>query len=174
MITAAAYAEFLDKLQPAHAPHRVVRVASPFIIPGQVIVAFWIYQHGSPSWRCVPIDHAETMVAMFKREEKQRFMARKYVILTVDDAAYIAQTFFGGAHDGTIHRIRAIIDRLRLDTGAPMQEIAEGLRKLTVCYPCNDEGDEVNCQAHRANAAGLRLAKLLARARGEREPGPGR
>lgn len=91
---------------------------------------------------------------------------RRYVVLTVEDAAAIA-----GALDRSSPDLARIAERLEADTGGNIEEIVDILKRLPHCSACVIEGQEDSCRVHEAQKQGRRLRRLLERARGERAPG---
>jgi hypothetical protein len=95
----------------------------------------------------------------------------RYLMITLDDGKAIARYLdcvavtegpFLDPHEEAVGRIR---ERLASDTGADMQEIVDKLKALESCG--------VGCGVLDAHQLGRRLRRLLERARGERDVGPG-
>jgi hypothetical protein len=81
--------------------------------------------------------------------------SKKYVILALDDAKVLAQTSSCGL---------SVVDRLRVETGADIEEIAALLKALTTCLACEVEGQETYCVCWQAHKLGRRLSRLIDRA----------
>lgn len=100
----------------------------------------------------------------------------RYVVITLSDAQTIATALRylvdGNAPAAELDRARAnltrIVERLRHETGANVQEVVDDLAALDFCSPCAIEGKERSCQILPAQKLGRRLRRLLERARGAR------
>jgi hypothetical protein len=77
----------------------------------------------------------------------------KYIIITLDDAKSIEAFLPEGA----------IKKRFQSETGADIEEIAELLKKQSICSACLVEGQEHNCSCLESRQIGRRLYRLLVR-----------
>ncbi len=64
----------------------------------------------------------------------------------------------------------SLVERLRHDTGAPVEDIARDLKRLDICAACAIEGQSASCESVHARAVGRRLHRLVEIARGKRRP----
>jgi hypothetical protein len=129
---------------------RMVMVARPEFAPGPVPpMALGLAQH-TPG---------ELVVIEGECSAPEAAPAR-HLVITAADAARLAAAL-AGATDPDLRRIG---DRLAVDTGGDMREIAGLLKHLEVCAACNIEGQARSCNSLEAQRIGRRLSRLIDRA----------
>lgn len=90
----------------------------------------------------------------------------KHLLITAADAARIASAL----QHATDTELRRIGDRLATDTGGDLEDIADNLKRLTLCAACVLEGQQAHCSALNAQKIGRRLTRLIGRAEGTWPP----
>lgn len=112
-------------------------------------------------------------------------VAVKYMLISVDDARWLAQAVDACAGKGPrgpwseatkAYDTPDLVGRLRTDEGGDFEEIVRQLKGATPCAPCAIEGQLPHCANLEMHAIGRRLDRLVERAqpggRGHRLPNP--
>jgi hypothetical protein len=94
--------------------------------------------------------------------------ARRYLVLTLEDARSILEVLDGSDAHGRNADLSRIRDRLRREEGADMEDLVRQLVDTDICAPCHIEGQSASCAVLWTQKQGRRLRRLLERARGER------
>jgi len=84
----------------------------------------------------------------------------RYVILELDDAKALALN----ASADIDAQVQRVIDRIKTETGADIEDIIGQLKGIDTCTACAIEGQERSCVCWHANKLGRRLARLIDRA----------
>lgn len=84
---------------------------------------------------------------------------KKYIIISLDDAKYLAT--HGNKYTDTFSRI---LGRFEIEEGADILEIAKELKSMPICGACSIECQEENCNSIYSRKLGRRLARLIERA----------
>ncbi len=97
----------------------------------------------------------------------------RYVVITLSDALTIASALRDPERAKGHPDVHRIVERLRHETGADMQDIVTQLQGANICGVCEHEGQAEYCRIIDVRKQGRRLRRLLERVRGIwPKPGP--